>query len=202
MQIQDSICIVLLVHKELLMTFLVLYAKSLQSCPTLCDSMDCRPSGSSVHGISLGKNTGVGSHSLLQRICPSQGSNPCLLRLLNWQMDTLPLLPPGKPPCIVYYWPELIHLWFISKCLYIIFLFLIAFYLICNSRMEIFFILENQKCHSIQVCVCIVSKEKLLVFLIILLRCVIPLAPIYFFFFPLSLFLNNLTIICQEQFSQ
>ena len=22
-----------------------------QSCPTLCDSMDCRPSGSSVHGI-------------------------------------------------------------------------------------------------------------------------------------------------------
>ena len=27
-------------------------AKSLQSCPTLCDPMDCNPSGSSVHGIS------------------------------------------------------------------------------------------------------------------------------------------------------
>ena len=26
-------------------------AKSLQSCPTLCDSMDCRPSGSTVPGI-------------------------------------------------------------------------------------------------------------------------------------------------------
>ena len=26
-------------------------AKSLQSCPTLCDSMDCSPLGSSVHGI-------------------------------------------------------------------------------------------------------------------------------------------------------
>ena len=26
-------------------------AKSLQSCPTLCDPMDCRPPGSSVHGI-------------------------------------------------------------------------------------------------------------------------------------------------------
>ena len=25
-------------------------AKSLQSCPTLCDSMDCSPPGSSVHG--------------------------------------------------------------------------------------------------------------------------------------------------------
>ena len=28
-----------------------IHAKSLQSCPTLCDSMDCRPPGSSVHGI-------------------------------------------------------------------------------------------------------------------------------------------------------
>ena len=26
-------------------------AKSLQSCPTLCDPMDCSPQGSSVHGI-------------------------------------------------------------------------------------------------------------------------------------------------------
>ena len=26
-------------------------AKSLQSCPTLSDPMDCSPSGSSVHGI-------------------------------------------------------------------------------------------------------------------------------------------------------
>ena len=27
------------------------YAKLLQSCPTLCDPMDCSPPGSSVHGI-------------------------------------------------------------------------------------------------------------------------------------------------------
>ena len=26
-------------------------AKSLQSCPTLCDPMDCGPPGSSIHGI-------------------------------------------------------------------------------------------------------------------------------------------------------
>ena len=26
-------------------------AKSLQSCPTLCDPVDCNPPGSSVHGI-------------------------------------------------------------------------------------------------------------------------------------------------------
>ena len=29
----------------------VLHAKSLQSCPALCDPMDCNPPGSSVHGI-------------------------------------------------------------------------------------------------------------------------------------------------------
>ena len=28
-----------------------MHAKSLQSCPALCDPMDCSPPGSSVHGI-------------------------------------------------------------------------------------------------------------------------------------------------------
>ena len=41
-------------------------AKSLQSCPTLCDPIDGSPSGSSVSGDSPGKNTGVGCHFLLQ----------------------------------------------------------------------------------------------------------------------------------------
>ena len=49
-----------------------------QLCPTLCDPMDCSLSGSSVHGDSPGKNTGV-CHALLQRIFPTQGSNPGLL---------------------------------------------------------------------------------------------------------------------------
>ena len=46
-------------------------AKWLQSCPTLCDPMDCSLPGSSVHGDSPGKNTGVGSHALLQGIFPT-----------------------------------------------------------------------------------------------------------------------------------
>ena len=50
-----------------------------QSCLTLCDPMDCSPSGSSVHGDCPGKNTGVDYHSLLQGIFPTQGSNPGLL---------------------------------------------------------------------------------------------------------------------------
>ena len=47
-------------------------AKSLQSYPILCEPMDCRPPGSSVHGILQAKNTGVGCHALLQGIFPAQ----------------------------------------------------------------------------------------------------------------------------------
>ena len=49
-----------------------------QSCPTLCDPMDCSLPGSSVHGDSSGKNTGVSCHALLQGIFPTQGLNPGL----------------------------------------------------------------------------------------------------------------------------
>ena len=43
-----------------------------QPCPALCDPMGCSPPGSSVHGDSPGKNTGVGCHALLQGIFPTQ----------------------------------------------------------------------------------------------------------------------------------
>ena len=49
-----------------------------QSCPALCDSVDCGPPGSSVHGDSPGENAGVDCHALLQRVFPTQGSNPGL----------------------------------------------------------------------------------------------------------------------------
>ena len=51
----------------------------IQLCPTLCNPMGCSPPGSSVHGDSPGKNTGVGCHALLQGIFPNQGWNPGLL---------------------------------------------------------------------------------------------------------------------------
>ena len=50
-----------------------------QSCPTLCDPMDCSLSGSSAHGDSPGKNTGMCCQFLLQGIFPTQGSKPGLL---------------------------------------------------------------------------------------------------------------------------
>ena len=59
--------------------------------------MDCSSPGSSVHGDFPGKNTGVGCHALLQGIFPTQGSNLSLFCLLHWQVDSLPLAPPGKP---------------------------------------------------------------------------------------------------------
>ena len=72
------------------------HAKSLQSCPTLCNPMDCSLPDSSVHADSPGKNTGVGCHALLQGIFPTQGIKH-LLCLLHWQADSSPPAPPVKP---------------------------------------------------------------------------------------------------------
>ena len=60
-------------------------------CLNFCDPMDCSPPGSSVHGDSPGKNTGMDCHALLQEIFPTQGSNPgflhcrCILYHLSHQ---------------------------------------------------------------------------------------------------------------------
>ena len=56
------------------MIYVCVHAKSLQSCPTLFDPMDCSLPGSSVLGDSPGKNTGVGCHFLLQGIFPGNES--------------------------------------------------------------------------------------------------------------------------------
>ena len=73
-------------------------AQSLQLCPVHCDPMDCSLPGSSLHEDAPGKNTGVGCHALLHGIFSTQGSNLHLLCLLHWQVGSLPLAPPGKPP--------------------------------------------------------------------------------------------------------
>ena len=49
-----------------------------QSCLTLCDPMDCEPTRFLCPWDFPGKSTGVGCHSLLQRISPTEGSNPGL----------------------------------------------------------------------------------------------------------------------------
>ena len=54
-----------------------------QSCLTLCDPTDCSPPGSSVHGDSPGKNTGVGWHALLQGIFLTQESKRGILHCMR-----------------------------------------------------------------------------------------------------------------------
>ena len=65
-----------------------------QSCPTLRHP-GLEPTRLPCPWNSTGKNTGVGSHALLQGIFPTQGSN---LGLSALQADFLLSQLPGKPP--------------------------------------------------------------------------------------------------------
>ena len=88
------------------------HTKSLQSCPTLCNPMDCSPPGSSVHGILQKKKTGVGCHALVHGIFQTLGLNPCLLCLLQWQAGSLPLVPSSKTDFCTF----LFFLFFLCLC--------------------------------------------------------------------------------------
>ena len=75
-------------------------AKLLQSCPTLCVSLDCR--GLLCPWDFPGKNTAVSSHSLFQGNLPNPGIKP---RSPTCQEVSLQSEPPGKTPlngkCII-----------------------------------------------------------------------------------------------------
>ena len=70
--------------------------KSLQSCPTLCNPMNCSPPGSSVHGILQAR--------ILEWVAMPSSRGSSQLRdqtwisyvYLHWQVGSLPLVPPGK----------------------------------------------------------------------------------------------------------
>ena len=72
-------------------------------------------------------------HALLQGVFPTQGSYPCLLCLLYWQVGSLPLVLPGEPT--LYMWNHLIH----SVCML---LFMHA-YIFCDSKSRI---IEKYSC--------------------------------------------------------
>ena len=73
--------------------------------------MDCSPPV-----LCPGNNTGVGCHSLLQRIFLDQGSNSCLL---HWQVDSLPMDRQGSPfsegtdSQLGWFWPpgDVVSIW-------------------------------------------------------------------------------------------
>ena len=70
--------------------------KSLQSCPILCDPMDCSPPGSSAHGILQARITEWAA-MLSSRGSSQPRDRTCISCLLHWQAGSLPLAPPGKP---------------------------------------------------------------------------------------------------------
>ena len=77
-------------------SYAVCWANLLQSCPTLCYSMDYSPPGSSFHGILQVR--------ILEWVAmpSSRGSSQPkawthVSCLLYWQAGSLPLMPPGKP---------------------------------------------------------------------------------------------------------
>ena len=71
-------------------------AKSLQSCLSLCEPMDCSPLGSSVHGILQAwilKWVAMPSSRGFSQPC----DGTCVSCLLHWQVGSVQLMPPGKP---------------------------------------------------------------------------------------------------------
>ena len=90
-------------------------AKSLQSCPTLCDPMDCSPWSYVCQWDSPGKNTGVCYHAVLQGI-----TMPLMWPALAWSFFTSEsprkpffwLWDPVNNPLL---WPPDVKSWLIWK---------------------------------------------------------------------------------------
>ena len=81
-------------------TQLILYvhAKLFQLCLTICDPMECSPSGSSVHGVFQARiPEWVAMPS--SRGSSQPRDETLSLSLLHWQVSSLPLPPLGKPYC-------------------------------------------------------------------------------------------------------
>ena len=81
-------------------------AKSLQSCPTFPDPMDCSLPGSSSHGI---LQTRIPDWVAMpsSRGSPRLRSQTHVSCLLHWQAVSLPLVPPGKPRYTCIHWQDL-----------------------------------------------------------------------------------------------
>ena len=62
-----------------------------QTCPTLCDPVDCNLPNSTARGLFQARLLDWFCHFLLQGIYPNPGSNSHCLCPLCWQADSLPL---------------------------------------------------------------------------------------------------------------
>ena len=72
------------------------HAKSLQSCPTLCNPMDSSPPGSSVHGILQARILEWAASPSSRGSSRPSAETLISLCLLRWQAGSLSLAPPGE----------------------------------------------------------------------------------------------------------
>ena len=68
-----------------------------QSCPTLCNSMDCSLPGSSVHGILQARILEWVAVPFSRGSSETRYQTRSVLHLLHWRAGSLPLAPPRKP---------------------------------------------------------------------------------------------------------
>ena len=78
----NSVCVFVCVCVCVCKSLQSLCACVLNCYPTLCNPRDRSPPGSFIHGVSPGKNTGLGCCALLQGNFLTQESNQHLLSLL------------------------------------------------------------------------------------------------------------------------
>ena len=79
------------------LAYVYIYAQTLQLCMTLCNSMDCRPQGSSVYGIFQATILEWVAVALLRGHLPDLGIEPMSLASPALQAGCLPTEPPGRP---------------------------------------------------------------------------------------------------------
>ena len=77
-------------------------AKSLQSCPTLCNPKDCSLSGASVHGILQARILESVAISFSRGLSGPRDQTWVSQIYLHWQVDFLPSAPLGEAPYIRY----------------------------------------------------------------------------------------------------
>ena len=121
--------------------------KVAESCPTLCDPTDCKPTRLPHPWNFPGKSTGVGCHFLLQGIFPAQGLNPHLLvsyvSCIGRQIFFfLPIVPSGKPLNFISSFLNWLLFLLESNCSIVvattIILFIFLTYIILKNVLEIF----------------------------------------------------------------